>query len=92
MHDTNSGERFATSPGRAFYGHRLTGQRAQGAATGRILVHGRSNKADRQHVADDMATITETATVGTLTEGDMGRYYPVTFTVTHRITPIKEAR
>lgn len=79
------GERFAPPEGRNYYGHSMHAFRSAHGMTGHIATHARTNQAERQEVADGMATITETATVG---PRDINGKYLVTFTVTHRILPI----
>ncbi|KQO98583.1 hypothetical protein [Leifsonia sp. Leaf264] len=58
--------------------------RAQGSQTGEIRAFGRTNAAERQDLADKMASVVETATITEIEKS----VWRVDFEVTHKIVPI----
>lgn len=86
MSTTTAKERFPERAISNYFGHSICASRAEGEPTAKMSTHGRSNKHERQEVADKMAKITETATVEKVGPNE----YVVGFAVTHRILPISD--
>lgn len=80
-------ERFAPSNGHDYHGTAISAYRRQGEDFAQMVTHGRSNAAERQEIADGMATITETATIERVDRNN----FIVRFHVTHRIVPVDQA-
>lgn len=85
MSITTSTERHPAPIQQHISSKKIVARRRRNEMTATLTTFGRTTPASRQEVANDLATITETAVVTKVSSFE----YLVTFTVTHRIVPIE---